>query len=282
MSALRINLLPAYIAETKKTRNAIIGFSALFIAAVLASLGYYGVRQGQTTELEASADAKEQEATAATAVVNGIKAESSKLREQIAPIGQRVKFVEDVRFYNTWVQKIYRRAAQYTDRRVEYSSMAVNGGTLTMTGYVTAGPGPATAVDNLARYLITFYGNPDVTAVTVTGPPGWQRPSQANVNPLAAPATTSSASGFGFSVNATLLRALQRPALPESLSTPPAVTEPLPTGAPPAAGGGTAATTGAPGMAPSSGMTEFPGMTPPPGAGGAPPAAPEARGEGDR
>ncbi|MBC7805921.1 MAG: hypothetical protein H7145_07200 [Akkermansiaceae bacterium] len=274
MSALRINLLPAYIAETKKTRNSIIGFSALFVAAVAGSLAYYGVRQGQTTELESQADAKEQEATAATGVVNAIKAESAKLREQIAPIGQRVKFVQDVRFYNAWVQKIYRRAARYTDSRVEYSSMAVNAGSLAMTGYVTGGTGPgqSSAVDNLARYLITFYGNPDVTAVSVTGPPGWQRPSQASVNPLDQPsANTASANGFSFSVNATLLRPLQRPALPETLATPPAVTEPLPTGGPPVAGAGAAA----PGTTPGAGIST--GIAPPPGV-----AGPEGPSEEDR
>jgi hypothetical protein len=249
MSALRINLLPAYIAETRKTRNAIIGFTALFLAGVAGSLGYYSVRQTATTELEGQADAKASEAAAAAAIVSGIKAESAKLREQIAPIGERVKFVEDVRFYNTWVQKIYRRAAQYTDRQVEYSSMAVNGGTLTMTGYVSAGPGNATAVDNLARYLITFYGNPDVTAVSVTAPPGWERPSQANVNPLAQP-TTNAARGFSFTVNATLLKALQRPVLPQSLTGDPPVTEPVPTGGPPVAGAAAAPGTsgGAPGV----------------------------------
>lgn len=259
MSALRINLLPAYIAEQKKTKNAIIGFSALFAAAVAGSLVYYGVRQGQTTEMETNADAMEQRATAATTEVNGIKKQASDLRAQIAPIGEKVDFVNQVRFYNAWVQKIYRRAARYTDRSVEYSSMAVNGGTLAMTGYVSATQG-STAVDNLARYLITFYGNPDVTAVSVTGPPGWQRPSQASVNPLSQPTNASTARGFGFSVNATLLRALQRPQLPASLTTPPTVTEPVPTGGPPVAGAAAAAPGAAPNGAGAPGGPGDPGI----------------------
>lgn len=268
MSALRINLLPAYIAETRNTKLAIGAFSALFVVAVAGSLFYYTVRQGQTTEMEAKADDMEQQATKATNEVNAIKAEATKLRNQIAPIRERVDFVKQVRFYNTWVQKIYRRAAKYTDSRVEYSSMAVTNGTLAMTGYVTAGPQPnQTAVDNLARYLITFYGNPDVTAVSVTGPPAWQRPSQASVNPLEPQANTTPATGFSFSVNATLLKALQRPVLPVSLTGDPPVTEPAPTGGPPVAGG--AATPGAPGTGPAS------TVAPPP-----PTAAPGPDGEG--
>lgn len=213
MSALRINLLPAYLAEVRNTKRAIVGFSALFILALAASGGYYYVTQTETVKQEEAANQMEQDATTKTSEVTKIKGEASTLRAKIAPIQDKVAFVEDVRFYNTWVQKIYRRAARYTDRRVEYSSMAVNGGTLSMTGY-------AQSVDDLARYLITFYGNPDVTAVSVTGPPAWQRPSQTVVNPLEAQ-TPSTTTGFNFTVTATLLKSLQRPIPPASLDGDP-------------------------------------------------------------
>lgn len=259
MSALRINLLPAYIAETRRTKMAVGAFSALFVLGVAGSLFYYTVRQTETTKLEGEANDMEQQATTATAALNKVKGESAALRAQIAPIQDRVSFVKQVQFYNTWVQKIYKRAAQYTDSKVEYSSMAVTGGTLAMTGYVTGESDPklgSSAVDNLARYLITFYGNPDVTAVTVSGPPGWQRPSESaqSVNPLAQQ-SAASPKGFGFSVNATLLKPLQRPELPTSLTGDPAVTEPVPTGGPPVAG--TATTAGAPG-APGSAAASIP------------------------
>ncbi len=269
MSALRINLLPAYIAETRRTKMAIAAFSTLFVLAAAGSTFYYSVRQAETTKLEGEANDMEQQATAATTKLNGVKAEATALRAQIAPIQDRVSFVKQVQFYNTWVQKIYRRAARYTDSKVEYSSMAVTGGTLAMTGYVTGESDPklgSSAVDNLARYLITFYGNPDVTAVTVSGPPGWQRPSDSSqsVNPLAQQ-SAASPKGFGFSVNATLLKPLQRPELPATLTGEPTVTEPVPTGGPPVAGAAT--TTGAAGAPGVSG----PGV---PGAPAGVPAAP--------
>lgn len=262
MSALRINLLPAYIAETRNTKLAIAAFSALFLLGVAGSLGYYAVRQGETVAKEAEADSMEQRATAATTTLNNIKAEATALRAQIAPIKDRVSFVKQVQFYNTWVQKIYRRAAQYTDSRVEYSSMAVTEGTLAMTGYVSGESDPklgSSAVDNLARYLITFTGNPDVTAVSVSGPPGWQRPSESaqSVNPLAQQ-SAASPRGFSFSVNATLLKALQRPALPVSLTGDPPVTEPVPQGGPPVAGTPSTTATGTPGVPPGPGIPSGP------------------------
>ena len=250
MSALRINLLPAYIAEARRTKAAITAFSALFVLGLVGSLYAYKVKDDETRAMEEAAAQKTTEATTATGIVNAIKSESSGLRAQIAPIGDRVTFVKAVRFYNTWVQKIYRRAAAYTDKRVEYSSMAVTDGSLAMSGYVTRTP-DGSPVDNLSRYLITFYGNPDVTAVTVSGPPGWQRPaaSTAAVDPLASQNTAArtAARGFSFSVNATLLKALQRPVLPATLTAAPAVTEAGPDGA-------AATPAGAPGTAPPPGM----------------------------
>lgn len=225
MAALRINLLPAYIADERNTKIAIAASAALFLLCVGAPLVYFATVQAATTAKETEANDEETKASTATAAVTKVKGEASALRAEIAPIKDKGDFVTQVYFYNTWVQKIYRRAVRYTDSHVEYSSMAVNNGTLSMTGYVNS-------VDDLARYLITFYGNPDVTAVSVTGPPGWQRPTQ-TVNPLPGQ-NPAAAKGFTFSVNATLLKSLQKPVLPASLSAPIA-------GATAPAGGGAAA-----------------------------------------
>ncbi len=239
MSALRINLLPGYIAEMRQTRLAIAGFGALFALSLVGSLAYYAAREAATKQLEADATDMESKATAAAAVVSKLKSEASTLRAQIAPIGERVQFVKDVRFYNGWAQKVYRRAAAYTDKSVEYSSMAIGSGTLSMSGYVSK-TSDASAVDNLSRYLITFYGNPDVSAVSVSGPPGWERPAQGSIDPLAVTASAAAKNGFSFTVNAILIKSLQVPALPASLSGDPSGPAPAagaaPAGVPSAAG----------------------------------------------
>ncbi|MBC8143269.1 MAG: hypothetical protein H7Y38_17730, partial [Armatimonadetes bacterium] len=138
---------------------------------------------------------------------------------------------------------------------VEYSSMALGAGTLSMSAYVSRTP-DASAVDNLSRYLITFYGNPDVKAVSVSGPPGWQRPAQGSIDPLAVTAAAAAKNGFGFTVNATLIQALQVPVLPASLTGDPSGPAPA-AGSAPAPNGNPAAT-----LNPGGGALQRPGSAP--------------------
>jgi cell division protein FtsB len=175
---LRINLLPAYIAERRKTRTAIAVSTALF-ALVCAGLMFLFVTKSAavaTREQEATDEEQKQ------AAVEAIKSKTTQIRTQIAPLQDKVNFVENVRFYNTLAPSIYRNAARYTIRQVEYNSMKIAGSTLTIGGFVS-GQGPngepsgKQSVQNFGRYLITFFGNPDITALSVAGLPGYPSPA---------------------------------------------------------------------------------------------------------
>jgi hypothetical protein len=100
--------------------------------------------------------------------VQGLETEASTIRQGIQPISAKVDFIKQVRFYNGLKQRIYRQAARYTTSNIEYSSMAVQGETLSMNAF-------ANKVPDIGRFLITFFGNPDVRAVSVNGVPGWPR-----------------------------------------------------------------------------------------------------------
>ena len=171
---LRINLLPAYIAERRKTKTATFASIALF-ALVCASLLF--VYMGKA----AAVTAKEQEATdeeAKQAEVVTIKSKTTQIRTQIAPLQDKVTFVKNVKFYNTLAPRIYRNAAKYTIRQVEYNSMNIAGSALTIGGFVSGDDGKGNSsgkqsVENFGRYLITFFGNPDITALSVAGLPGY-------------------------------------------------------------------------------------------------------------
>lgn len=175
---LRINLLPAYIAERRKTKTAIFASTALF-ALVCAGLLFVFM----TTS--AAVTAKEQEATdeeAKQAAVEAIKSKTTQILSQIQPLQDKVDFVKNVRFNNTLAPRIYTNAAKYTIRQVEYNSMKVSGNTLTIGGFVSGenGKGDASgkqSVQNFGRYLITFFGNPDITALSVAGLPGYPSPA---------------------------------------------------------------------------------------------------------
>jgi len=271
MPQLRINLLPAYFAERRKTQSAIVLASLLFAAALILPLVWFALLKPKVEQREQEANDMEQRAQQVTAY----KAETQRIRDQVKPILDKVEFVEGVRFYNGWVQKIYRRAAQYTIKDVEYSAMNVQGNTLTISAY-------ADDASDLGRYLITFFGNPDVSAVSVSGPPGWQQPGQAgqaggggvpgaggdptfqNFGQPQRPRT-----GFPFTVTATLIQAVRAPQLPASLNE---------------------STAGAPGAVPGMPMGMDPGMAggmdpgmagPPPDAGAPAGDAPPADAAGE-
>lgn len=239
---LRINLLPAYIAERKKTRNAIIANSALF-AIVLGGMLYWNFGL-KVPEVQAE-DQKAADEQVIADRVNKIVSDTSQLRQQIAPLQDKVNFVKQVRFHNEVRQIIFRKAAKYTYKEVEYNQMAVTGNTLSITGYVKK-------LSDIGRTYLTFYGNPDVTAVSIAGMPGYptaeqqQNQNGANINQQRVrPA-------YPIQLTATLTRSVAPPALPASLNASAtgggggaAAAVPPPAAAgPPAddAGGGAAAT----------------------------------------
>ena len=220
---LRINLLPAYIAERQKVRNAIIGSVAFFLIVVGGMLGYqFGMAQPELDKRTAEADAKQTEADNE----QKFEQETTTIRTQIKPLQDKVDFVNNVRFYNTLRPRIFRNAAAYTYREVEYNSMSVNGNTLAISGYVKS-------LADMGRFYITFYGNPDVTAVSVGDLPGWTNDGSAGQGlPGQRPATQR---GFPIGLTATLAKPVGRPSLPASLLE--------------AAGGGAGAAPGAPATA---------------------------------
>ncbi len=162
---LRINLLPAYIAERRKTRLAIIGFSVGFAIVTAAMLGWFLTLKPTVQAREAAAN----EQVRLAGEVATLETEAQTIRDSIAPIRNKRDFIDAVLFYNTLRPKIFRRAAEYTYRDIEYSSMAVQQQTLSINAF-------AKRTSDVGRFLITMFGNPDLEAVSVAGIPGWAPP----------------------------------------------------------------------------------------------------------
>ena len=106
---LRINLLPAYIAERRKVRAAIAVSTALWLAVLAGGLGYnFVVLNKQIADetaraSEADADASKEEA---------YEAETAKMLTVVKPLQEKVDFVKQTRWFNTLTPKIYRNAAR--------------------------------------------------------------------------------------------------------------------------------------------------------------------------
>jgi hypothetical protein len=210
---LRINLLPAYIAERKKTRLAIILASLLFLGITGLGLGYhFGVLTPQVEEAKRLADEEQVKADRVTQLIAAIEAEKQKIK----PIEDKVNFVENVWFHNTVRSKVFRNAARFTDPKVEFSGMAANGNTLSINAY-------ARSLDDLGRFYIGMFGNPDVSAVSISGIPGWprNRADQSNFqgyNPLGNQAQTAASEWWPVQMVATLVRPIVTPQLPATLT----------------------------------------------------------------
>ena len=159
---LRINLLPAYLGEKKKTRLAIVGASLLVAAVTGGSLFAWNHQKQQVETREAEAIAMETEATAVTQ----LQTDANNIRTAIKPITDKRDFIDAVLFYNQLRPRIYRRAARYTTNNVEFNSMTVSGQSLAISAF-------AKRPSDVGRFLITMFANPDLSAVSVAGIPGW-------------------------------------------------------------------------------------------------------------
>jgi hypothetical protein len=169
---LRINLLPAYIAERRKRNLAIVVSIFMVALPCVALMVYYTSLKAQAADEKQLADDTEQK----KADIDAINAKAQSTLDKVKPIIDKVAFVDNIHFYNTLPGRIYSQAARYTIPQAEYNSMSASGTTLAMTGFIAGQSGPD-AVANFGRYLVTFFGNPDITALSVNGLPGYPSPS---------------------------------------------------------------------------------------------------------
>lgn len=203
---LRINLLPAYIAERKKTRNAIIGASALVLLVLGIGLYYnFGMLKPDIDKRVAEAEEQERQQKE----VEAIGQQATTTAALIIPYQEKVEFVKAVQFANIVRQKIYRNAARYTYRTVEYDKMDVTGNTLSISGAVRS-------VADLGRMYITMFGNPDVTAVSIQGIPSYPN-NQPVYDPNTGGPSPTQGNWFPVQLTATLVQPVVTPQLPASL-----------------------------------------------------------------
>jgi len=254
---LRINLLPAYIAEQRKVRIAIVLAAILFLVATAVPLLYYFLTLSPQI---AQMKAEDEDMTAKAQTETELETKITSTLQGIAPIADKVAFVQDVVFHNEIRQKIFRNAAKYTYRSVEYNAMSVTGNTLSLNATVSN-------LDDIGRFYLTMFGNPDVSAVSIAGVPdrNYYLKAQPIIVPGGAPPAPPQ---YAIAMNATLTHSVVTPTLPASLLAAPAGGVAggggaagglsvggglsMPSGGPPP-GGGMAPPSGGPGMAPPSG-----------------------------
>lgn len=195
---LRINLLPAYIAEKKKKNAHIFWAVALPIVCIAAPLIYRFIPQEQAyNDIKAKADQADLDATAVETTEQNTKNELAK----IAPIQAKVDFVKDIQFYNKFPGLVYRNVARYTYRGVEYNSMAVQGDSLSVSAFVPK-------LDDVGRFYLTLFANPDIKALSIKGMPDFQTIQAMKQLP------PDARRGFPIQVSAQLIHNVNPPSAP--------------------------------------------------------------------
>ena len=161
---LRINLLPAYIAEQKKTSATWWWAGSLLAVCIAAPLIYrFAIQDPEYNRKVAEANTANEAALA----VEETMAKTTTELQQIQPIQAKVDFVKNVQFFNRLPGLIYRNAARYTYRGVEYNSMAVEGDSLSISASVPK-------LEDVGRFYLTLFANPDIKALSIKGMPDYQ------------------------------------------------------------------------------------------------------------
>lgn len=249
---LRINLLPAYIAERRLTRITWI-LTGIGVAAVVG--GFLGYHFGKVVPDADKARADYEEANRLATEVEALQKQAKDTLDQVQPLQTKVDFVKGVQSFNLLTPEIYRNAAKYTYKRVEYNSMNVSGDTLTINGFVQD-------LSDVGRFYLTLFANPDIRALSIRGMPGWPNAASQNVPLPGQGQPDPNRQGFPLSVTAQLVNAVVPPAyngvtgggngggggrfggggmmpgMGGSMMMPPGAGRPM-AGAPAAAGGGT-------------------------------------------
>lgn len=161
---IKINLLPKSIGQSTLSQIT-AGILTVFLLLVVGGLlGYYHmVMVPRTDDMEKQAN----EAVELKTKVQGIQAQAAAQTDLIAPIKEKINFVNDVVKYNSKYPELFEEVARWTYDQVVYSSMSTSGGTLTMNAR-------AQSLEDLGRYLLNMYRATGLfTSVSISNVPSY-------------------------------------------------------------------------------------------------------------
>lgn len=154
---LRINLLPAYVAQRRTVaRLRVIAVLGL-IVIIVGGVGYYLSLLPQVANMTQQAQTAQNDKSQ----IDALNSKAADTLSKVGPILAKVKFYNDVQKYNPQTAELYARVARWTSPAVYLSSMAVSGDTLAISGFTKS-------ISDLGRYLQYMYTEPDVQTVALT------------------------------------------------------------------------------------------------------------------
>jgi hypothetical protein len=174
---LRINLLPAYVAQRRLRAQCIVISTVVYVGLVVLLCVAFGVLSSNLAK--ATSDA--QTAHSAKLHVDSLNTEATTKLASIPAMSDMVKFVDDLNAYNVSFNKLYLNVFKYTSNRILLHSLKPSGtSTLTIDGY-------APNLDAMTRYMQALYQEPDFSNVTFSALPVYGAQQAESVNTVTIP-----------------------------------------------------------------------------------------------
>ncbi len=190
---LKINLLPSYIYEKRKTRQTAILFVILVLGVAGGMFGWITTLNKQKADMNAQVLQMEAQMNE----VKAIEAQAAAEEGKAPPMKGKVDFIQGILNYNDEYPKLYEELAKFTYSRVLYRTVEPSGANQLKIG------ARARSVGDCGRYLMNMYRASHIfSSVTVDAVPVWggDLPSTFDFNvtctlvkPITAPTYGSSA-----------------------------------------------------------------------------------------
>lgn len=145
---LKINLLPTYIYEKRKVRQAGLSFCLLFAVVIVSMLSWRFALSNNERKLSMQVEEMKQKA----AIVDAINAQIPVEQQKTQTLKTKVDFIEAVMNYNLEYPALFEELAKYTYSRIQYMEIkpSATDNTIQISAY-------ARSVGDCGRYLLNMY-----------------------------------------------------------------------------------------------------------------------------
>ncbi len=160
---VKINLLPKSYYETKAAKGLIWLFAAILIAMIIGGIFWKISIDKQIAEVQNKIDVANQYKSQ----IDAIEAEITNRQNEVAYYQIRVDAIQKVLDFNKTIHEPFDEVARWTYEKVQYTSLSINGTSVTIRGR-------ARSLNDVARYILNLYQasdtfNPGSITLTVDG-----------------------------------------------------------------------------------------------------------------
>jgi len=194
---IKINLLPPYVFEKVAIRRWVAVFGVLLVLVIAGGLGW---RMNLNSTL-ASLNEQLSEAKIREQRVIDMQQKTVEELAKVGPVAGKVKFIEDVMYYNEEAPALYRELVKFTYEKILYRQINLTNAQMEIDAY-------APSLSDAGRYLLNLYRASHIFSSVVMS----AVPSYGGSQTGGAPGSAARPRGFDFKIICTLTQPLAPPA----------------------------------------------------------------------